>query len=119
MFKTRARDTDGMAAATWHELVSSLSSARDNATDTMDHARGKFNGVGHEARRRAGNALDAISGKPQPSRWPYVVGAIVGGAFIGYAAAQLLRQHPVDEAVAAVRNEAGKVRSAVEARLQA
>jgi hypothetical protein len=119
MFKTKARDTDGMAAAAWHELVSSLSSARDSATGTVGDARGKITGVGHEARRRAGNALDAISGKPQPSRWPFVVGAVVGGAVIGYAAAQLLRQHPMDEAVAAVRNEAGKVRSAVETRLQA
>jgi hypothetical protein len=119
MFNTKTRDTDGMAAAAWHELVSSLSSARDNAAGTVGDARGKLSGVGSEARRRAGNAVDAISGKPQPSRWPFVLGAIVGGVALGYAVAQVLRKHPMDEAAAAIRNENTRIRSAVESRLQA
>jgi hypothetical protein len=119
MFKAKARDADGMAAAAWHELVSGLASARGTASGTVEEARGRMSGVGSEARRRASNAMDAISGKPQPSHWQYVVSAAVGGAVLGYAVAQVMRRHPMDEAADAVREQAGKAKSAVETRLRA
>ncbi|MDI1465311.1 hypothetical protein QEZ54_30525 [Catellatospora sp. KI3] len=109
MFGTR--NHEGVAAATWHEFLRGLSSTRDvaseRAVERAEAVRDTLTSTGTEARRRASAAFDVLAGRPAPVRWGWVVAAGAVGALVGFAVAEALRGHPVDEAVVSLRRQLG------------
>ncbi|GHJ48405.1 hypothetical protein Cs7R123_57470 [Catellatospora sp. TT07R-123] len=109
MFGTR--NHEGVAAATWHEFLRGLGSTRDVAAERgaerAEAIRDTLSDTGTEARRRASAAFDVLAGRPAPVRWSWVLAAGAVGALVGFAAAEALRGHPVDEAVVALRRQLG------------
>lgn len=113
-----SRSRDNLATTTWHEFMKGLGSTRDVAAERAKERAGVVRDVlsdtGVEARRRSSLALDMLAGKPAPIRWGWVVAAAGIGALAGFAVAELLRGHPVDEAVASLRRQLGHTREKVE-----
>jgi len=108
----RRSNSEGMAAATWHELADGLNSTRDVAAG---HAKE----VGAQARRRASLAWDVLAGHPIPNRkWP-VFRAMVVGMLVGWGASELYRRRrpDVDKAMAAVSNELREARTSIDGRI--
>lgn len=107
----RTRNNDSVATATWNEFLHGLGSTRDvaaeRAKEKAGSVRSALSDTGSEARHRASLALDALAGRPAPVRWGWVVAAAGLGALAGFAVAELLRGHPVDEAVASLRRQLG------------
>lgn len=99
MFGKRANDFDNMARQAWHDVVDNLSSS--------------------EAGRRAGNAWDALSGRPVSNRtWPILRAAALG-LVIGWAGAEIYRRRRVqiDDAVDRVGAELRETKQTVDDRL--
>ncbi|MEV0459480.1 hypothetical protein [Catellatospora methionotrophica] len=105
----RTRNKENVASATWNEFLHGLGSTRDVAAEKAREKAGSvretLSGTGTEARQRASLALDALAGRPAPVRWGWVVAAAGVGVLAGLAVAELLRGHPVDEAVASLRRQ--------------
>ena len=108
--------SDGLAAATWHELADGLSSSRDVAAE---HARD----LGAHARRRASLAWDVLAGRPVPTRkWP-VFRAMVAGILVGWGVSELYRRRrpeidsAVDKARTTVRDELREAKSTIDDRI--
>src|SRR5262245_7553852 len=116
----RSRD-DSLASATWHEFMKGLGSTRDVASERAREKAARSRvappHTGVEARHRASLALDALSGKPAPVRWGWVVAAAGIGVLAGFAVAELLRGHPIDEAVASLRRQLAHPHEQVEERI--
>jgi hypothetical protein len=113
----RTRD-NGLASETWHEFMKGLGSTRDvaaeRARERAGSVRESLTETGAEARRRSSLALDMLAGRPAPIRWGWVLAAAGIGALAGFAVAELMRGHPVDEAVASLRRQLGHTREHVE-----
>jgi hypothetical protein len=109
MMFLRTRNKDSVASATWNEFLHGLGTTRDvaaeRAREKAGSVRSTLSDTGSEARHRASLALDALAGRPAPMRWGWVVAAAGIGALAGFAVAELLRGHPVDEAVASLRRQ--------------
>jgi hypothetical protein len=110
------RSSDGLAAATWHELADGLSSTRDVAAG---HAKD----LGAQARKRASLAWDALSGQPAPTRkWP-VFRAMLAGILVGWGVSELYRRRQpdidkaVDKAKIAVRDELREAKTSIDGRI--
>lgn len=114
----RSRNDNGVASATWHEFMRGLGSTRDvaaeRARERAGSVRDTLSDTGSEARHRASLALDMLAGRPAPVRWTWVLAAAGLGALAGFAVAELLRGHPVDEAVASLRRQLSHAREHVE-----
>ena len=115
MFGIRNK-SDGLAAATWHELADGLSSTRDVAAG---HAKD----LGAQARRRASLAWDVLAGHPVPNRkWPMFRAAVVG-ILVGWGASELYRRRrpdidkAVDKARIAVRDELREAKTSIDGRI--
>jgi hypothetical protein len=115
MFGSRSK-SDGLAAATWHELSDGLSSTRDVAAE---HARD----LGALARRRASLAWDVLAGRPIPtSKWS-MFRAMVAGIIVGWGATVLYRKRQsdidkaVDKARIAVRDELREAKTSIDGRI--
>jgi len=105
-----------MAAATWQELADGLSSTRDVAAG---HAKD----IGQQARRRAGLAWDALSGRPVPTRkWP-AFQALVAGILVGWGVSELYRRRrpeidqAVDKAMATAKHELREAKTSIDDRI--
>ncbi|HEX6681714.1 MAG TPA: hypothetical protein VF062_02925 [Candidatus Limnocylindrales bacterium] len=109
----RKSNTDGLAAATWHELAGGLSSTRDVAAE---HAKD----LGEQARRRASLAWDALAGRPMPSRsrWPMFRATVIG-IIVGWGVSELYRRRrpDVDKAMAAVSHELKDAKTSIDGRI--
>lgn len=110
------RKSEGLAAATWHELADGLSSTRDVAAG---HAKD----LGAQARRRASLAWDVLSGRPVPTRkWPAFRAAIVG-ILVGWGVSELYRRRQsdidkaVDKARSAVKDELREAKTSIDGRI--
>lgn len=110
------KNSEGLAAATWHELADGLSSTRDVAAEQAKD-------LGTLARRRAGLAWDALSGRPIPNRkWP-MFRALVIGAALGWGASELYRRRrteiaqAVDKAMTTARHELRDAKTTLDDRL--
>ncbi|MEV4416760.1 hypothetical protein [Catellatospora sp. NPDC049609] len=115
MFRTR---DNGLASTTWHEFMKGLGNTRDVAAERAKERAGTvrdaLSDTGVEARRRSSLALDMLAGKPAPIRWGWVAAAAGVGVLAGFAVAELLRGHPVDEAVASLRRQLSHAHDKVE-----
>jgi hypothetical protein len=108
--------TEGLAAATWHELADSLGSTRDVAAG---HAKD----LGSTARQRASLAWDVLAGRPVPtSKWP-MFRALVAGILVGWGVSELYRRRrpdidqAVDKARMAVRDELREAKTSIDGRI--
>src|SRR5688572_23361039 len=121
MMFLRTRNNDSVATATWNEFLHGLGSTRDVAAERAKEKAGSvreaLSDTGSEARHRASLALDALAGRPAPVRWGWVVAAAGLGALAGFAVAELMRGHPVDEAVASLRRQLSHHKEQVEERV--
>lgn len=109
----RTREAEHVAGQAWDELVSAIESGGDAArtlarrtTDLADDAGDRIRPALHESRRRAGAALEALSGRRPPIQWEWILAAAVAGAVVGWAAGALTRraaeeQFILDETAAA------------------
>jgi len=108
--------SEGLAAATWHELADGLSSTRDVAAG---HAKD----LGAQARRRASLAWDVLAGRPAPTRkWPMFRAAVIG-VLVGWGVSELYRRRQsdidkaVDKARAAVKDELREAKTSIDGRI--
>jgi hypothetical protein len=95
----RTREAERAAGQAWDELVSAIESGGDSAksfarrtADLADDATDRLRPALHESRRRAGGALDALSGRRAPIQWELILAAAIGGAVVGWVAGALTRK---------------------------
>jgi hypothetical protein len=100
----RTRDAERIAGQAWDELVSTLESGGDTAksfarrtgrkgrraaTDLADDAGDRLRPALKESRRRAGAAMEALSGKRPPIQWELIMAGVIGGVVAGWVAGAL------------------------------
>jgi hypothetical protein len=95
----RTREAERAAGQAWDELVSAIESGGDAArtlarrtADFADDAGDRLRPALHESRRRAGAAMNALSGRRPPIQWEWILAAAVGGAVLGWVAGTLTRR---------------------------
>jgi hypothetical protein len=109
----RTRQAERVAGQAWDELISAIESGGDAArtfarrtADLADDTGDRIRPALHESKRRAGAAVEAISGRRPPIQWEWILAAAVGGAVLGWVAGALTRraaeeQFILDETAAA------------------
>jgi hypothetical protein len=112
----RTRDAERVAGQAWDELVSAIESGGDTArsfarrtADLADDAGDRLRPAVRESRRRAGAALEALSGKRPPIQWELILAGVIGGAVLGWVAGALTRRAAEEQFIreeTAVLNEA-------------
>jgi hypothetical protein len=109
----RTRDAERVAGQAWDELVSAIESGGDTARSfarrTADDAGDRLRPAVKESRRRAGAALEALSGKRPPIQWELILAGVIGGAVLGWVAGTLTRRAAEEQFIreeTAVLNEA-------------
>jgi hypothetical protein len=105
-----------MAGQAWDELVSAIESGGDTArsfvrrtADIADDAGDRVRPAVRESRRRAGAALEALSGRRPPIQWELILAGVIGGAVLGWVAGALTRRAAEEQFIreeTAVLNEA-------------
>ena len=95
----RTREAERVAGQAWDELVSAIESGGDAArtlarrtADIADDAGDRLRPAVHESRRRAGAAMNALSGRRPPIQWEWILAAAIGGAVVGWVAGTLTRR---------------------------
>lgn len=95
----RSREAERAAGQAWDELVSAIESGGDAArtlarrtADLADDAGDRLRPAVRESRRRAGAAMNALSGRRPPIQWEWILAAAIGGAVIGWVAGALTRR---------------------------
>jgi hypothetical protein len=95
----RTREAERIAGQAWDELVSAIESGGETAksfarrtADIADDATDRLRPAVHESRRRAGAAMEALSGRRPPIQWELILAAAIGGAVLGWVAGTLTRR---------------------------
>jgi hypothetical protein len=95
----RTREAERVAGQAWDELVSAIESGGETAksfarrtADIADDATDRLRPAVHESRRRAGAAMEALSGRRPPIQWELILAAAIGGAVVGWVAGTLTRR---------------------------
>src|SRR5215472_12907814 len=108
----RTREAERIAGQAWDELISRLDSGGDTArsfakrtAELADDAGDRLRPAVRESRRRAGAAVDALSGRRPPIQWELIMAGVVGGAVLGWLVGTMTRkaaeeQYILHEAVA-------------------
>jgi hypothetical protein len=107
-----------VAAQAWQELTDAVESGGDTvrswarrstdlAEEATDRVSDKVGSALDESRRRAGAALDALSGRRTPMPWEWLLAAVAGGVVLGWVGSILTRRAAEQAALAA---DLGEVR---------
>jgi hypothetical protein len=95
----QTREAERIAGQAWDELVSRIESSGDTArsfakrtAEFADDAGDRLRPAVRESRRRAGAAVDALSGRRPPVQWELILAGVIGGAVLGWLVATLTRK---------------------------
>lgn len=83
-----------IAEDAWEALASTWESARDRTGDLVGDTSDRVGSATDEAWRRAGNALDALSGRSPGKPWALLFAAVAAGAALGWVAATAIGRQP-------------------------
>jgi len=95
----RTREAERVAGQAWDELISRIDSGGDTArsfakrtAEFADDAGDRLRPAVRESRRRAGAAIDALSGRRPPIQWELILAGVIGGAVLGWLAGAMTRK---------------------------
>lgn len=109
---SKAAKAQSAAEDAWDALVSTWDTARGRTGDLVGDTQDRVGTATDEAVRRAGAALDALTGRRPATPWTLLIAAVAGGVAIGWLAAAAVGRQPALSALGA--GEDGRLDPAID-----